>query len=226
MRVEGRGTPARAARADAAAICLSTSPGAMLAPVWIGPTLTAAAYLSGSVCFGLLAAKRAGVDLRAIGSGNVGATNVGRALGGRTARIVLFLDAAKGALPVGASVWLLGRLDPFTAGAALAAVVGHCYPLYFGFRGGKGVATAAGVVAVLQPIALGAGLAAFLILRQVSGKTSVGSLGGVLVALGTVGAVDRLTPPTYAVAAIVALVIWRHRENLRRLKKGEELDAP
>lgn len=198
----------------------------MLAAVWIGPTLTAAAYLSGSVCFGLIVARRAGVDLRAIGSGNVGATNVGRALGGRTARLVLLLDAAKGALPVGIGVGLLGRLDPYTASAAVAAVVGHCYPLYFGFRGGKGVATAAGVVAVLQPIALGVGLAAFLLLRKATGKTSVGSLGGVLLALGTVGAIDRLSPPTAAVAAIVVLVVWRHRENLRRLKKGEELEAP
>lgn len=198
----------------------------MLAAVWIGPTLTAAAYLSGSVCFGIVAARRAGVDLRSVGSGNVGATNVGRALGSRTARVVLFLDAAKGAFPVGVGVWLLGRLDPYTAGAALAAVVGHCYPLYFGFRGGKGVATAAGVVAVLQPIALGAGLLTFLVLRKVTGKTSVGSLSGVLVALATVGAIDRLTPPTYAVAAIVVLVIWRHRENLSRLRQGEELDAP
>lgn len=198
----------------------------MLAGVWIGPSLVAAAYLSGSVCFGLLAARRAGVDLRSIGSGNVGATNVGRALGGRAARLVLFLDAAKGALPVGVGVFLLGRLDPYTGGAAFAAVVGHCYPLYFGFRGGKGVATAAGVVAVLQPIAVGTGLGAFLLLRRATGKTSVGSLGGVLVALGTVAAIDRLAPPTAAVAAIVVLVIWRHRENLRRLRTGKELDAP
>ena len=194
--------------------------------MWIGPTLTAVAYLSGSICFGLLVAQRHGVDLREVGSGNVGATNVGRALGGRTARFVLLLDAAKGALPVGVAFYLLGRLDPWTASAATAAVFGHCYPIWFGFRGGKGVATAAGVTAVLQPFALLAGLAAFLLVRRVSGKTSVGSLVGVLVALGTVGALDRGSPPTYALAAIVVLIIWRHRSNLSRLRRGEELPSP
>ena len=180
----------------------------------------------GSVCFGLVVARHRGVDLRGIGSGNVGATNVGRALGGRMARLVLFLDAAKGALPVGAAVALLGRLDPWTAGAAVAAVVGHCYPIWHGLRGGKGVATAAGVVGVLQPIGLVAGATAFFLLRKLTGKTSVGSLVGVLVALGTTAALDRFTPPTAAVATIVLLVIWRHRENLSRLRQGEELDAP
>ena len=198
----------------------------MLAPVWVGPVIVAVAYLSGSVCFGLVIASRRGVDLRSVGSGNVGATNVRRALGPWMARAVLFLDAAKGALPVGLAAHLLGRLDPWTAGAASAAVVGHCYPIWHRLRGGKGVATAAGVVAVVQPFGLLAGALAFVLFRRATGKASMGSLGGVLAALGTTAALDRLSPPTAAVAAIVILVIWRHRANLSRIRRGKELDAP
>ena len=191
--------------------------------MWLPLGFVIAGYLTGSVCFGLVIAKRRGVDLRTVGSGNVGATNVGRALGRSTARVVLVLDAAKATVPVGLATWSLGRLDPWVAATACAAVVGHCYPLYFGFRGGKGVATAAGALVVLGPLALAGGAGAFGALRALTGRTSIGSLVGAVVALVLVTALDGNTPPSWGFAAIVMLLVWRHRDNIRRLRRGEEL---
>src|SRR6516162_6075353 len=110
-----------------------------------------AAYFAGSVPFGYLIARRYGIDIRSIGSGNIGATNVGRQLGRKLGIVVFILDFAKGAVPV-AVARLLDLNDWLPVAAGLAAFLGHIFPVWLGFRGGKGVATGAGVVAVLLPV--------------------------------------------------------------------------
>ncbi len=188
----------------------------------LGAVLTGGAYLLGSVSFGLIAARRAGVDLRTLGSGNIGATNVGRALGKRTGRIVLALDAAKGALPAALAWHLLGLDDPFTAATGAAAVVGHCFPIWYGFRGGKGAATSAGVMLVLVPIA-GAGAAlAYAALKRLTKRASAGSLVGAAVGAGVTAALLGSAPRTWMAAAVLAVVLARHAGNIGRLVRGEE----
>lgn len=188
----------------------------------LGPVLTALAYLIGSISFGLLAARRAGVDLREVGSGNIGATNVGRALGKRTGRVVLALDAAKGALPALAAWGLLGLDDPWTAGTGVAAVVGHCFPIWYRFRGGKGAATAAGVMlALVWPAGIAAAVV-YVALKKVSRRASVGSLGGAAVGAALTAALVGEGPRTYMAAAIFGVVLLRHASNVGRLLRGEE----
>ena len=123
----------------------------------IGPALAIVAYCAGSISFALIVARSHGVDLYAAGSGNPGATNVGRLVGKRAGRIVLVADLLKGALPFAAARALLGLDDPWTGVVGVAAVIGHCAPIWHRLRGGKGAATAAGVMLVAEPIA---GLAA------------------------------------------------------------------
>ena len=178
-----------------------------------------AAYLIGSIPFGLLLAKAAGKgDIRQIGSGNIGATNVLRTGSKGLAAATLLLDLAKGL----AAVLMVRHFWPDALGlAALAAILGHCFPLWLGFRGGKGVATFAGVCfALLWP--LGAIYAAVWI--GVLGLSRISSLGGMSaavsapIAAGALGLMD-LVP---WLAAIAALVLLLHRANIRRLIAGEE----
>lgn len=189
----------------------------------LGPTLALGAYLLGSVSFGLLAARRRGVDLREVGSGNIGATNVGRALGKRTGRVVLVLDAAKGAIPALLAFFLLGPDAPWTGAVGVAAVVGHCYPIWHGFRGGKGAATAAGVMLALVPPAGAVAVVVYVGLKKLTKRASVGSLAGALAgALCAWLWLGTNSPRVMAAAAIVVVVFSRHLSNLRRLVRGEE----
>jgi glycerol-3-phosphate acyltransferase PlsY len=134
-----------------------------------------AAFLLGSIPTGVLVARHKGVDLRKVGSGNIGATNVGRALGSRWAALVLIIDATKGALPV----LVLGRLlaDPWLAAlGGMAAVLGQVFSIFLRGRGGKGVATSLGAGMALAPIATLACLGTFLVLYAVFRIVSIGSL--------------------------------------------------
>ncbi len=189
----------------------------------VGPAFVVVAYLMGSVCFGLVVAAHHGVDLRGTGSGNVGATNVGRLLGRRTGRLVLVLDAAKGLLPTLGAHMLLGRQDPWTAATGLAASLGHCYPIWFRFKGGKAAATAAGALLAVTPGAGAAAIATYVGLKKWTRRASVGSLAGGLIGALVSAALDgpRATSTQMAVALWV-LLLWRHRDNLRRLARGEE----
>jgi acyl phosphate:glycerol-3-phosphate acyltransferase len=180
-----------------------------------------ASYLAGSVPFGLLVARvAAGKDVRTVGSGNIGATNVARAAGRGAAAVTLLLDALKGTLPVA----LAGRALPEPwAGAAcgVAAVIGHCYPVWLRFRGGKGVATGLGVALALAPLAAACGAAVWLVLYKLLHISSVGSLAGMAAAL----LVAAATAPRWSIAglgAIAAVVLVRHRANLERLLRHEE----
>jgi glycerol-3-phosphate acyltransferase PlsY len=197
-------------------------------------TLSALAlgYACGSLPWGLWVGKLArGVDIRQHGSGNLGATNVYRVLGPRWGIPVLLLDIAKGAVPA----WLAPRL-PFAAafpggaewcaiGAGAAAIAGHVWTLLAGFKGGKGVATSVGVMLALAPLATAGFVAVFLVTLGLSGYVSLGSILGalalpVLVALTHAGGTRG---PLFAISvALAALIILRHRENIRRLARGEE----
>ena len=178
-------------------------------------------YLVGSVPFAYLLAQRRGIDLRRVGSGNVGATNVLRTSGARQAVIAMCLDASKGALAVViARTLTTGPATPVAAG--LAAVVGHIYPVWLGFRGGKGVATAAGVFAVLAPLALAIASAVFVLAVWATRYISVGSIAGAI-ALAVSAAAGEVPGAVAVGAAIAALIIvHRHRGNLARLVSGTE----
>jgi glycerol-3-phosphate acyltransferase PlsY len=183
-------------------------------------------YLIGSIPFGLLLGKLRGVDVRQTGSGNVGATNVLRAAGKKVGAAVLVCDVLKGAAAVFIARYTIGTPAAEMA-AGIAAVVGHDWPVFIGFRGGKGVATAAGALFVMVPIAAAAAIGVFLLVAAASRYASVGSLVGSssgLVLVGAFLASDRVEPVQYVIytAAVVALIFLRHRENISRLLSGTE----
>ncbi len=185
-----------------------------------------ASYLSGTIPFGLLLARMRGVDIRQVGSGNIGATNVNRALGKKLGACVLLLDAAKGALPVVGALWLAraGFVYPIAVAAcALTAVAGHCFPIWLKFRGGKGVATSLGVFVVLDPMAAALGLLIFIGVIALTRLASLGSLaasGGFVVALQLGG--GSIEDVALA-SVIVAIIVVRHVDNIKRLFRGREL---
>jgi glycerol-3-phosphate acyltransferase PlsY len=176
-------------------------------------------YLVGSIPFGLLLAKAAGKgDIRAIGSGNIGATNVLRTGSKGLAAAVLLLDMGKG-LAVVLAAW---RWFPDAVpAAALAAVVGHCFPVWLGFKGGKGVATNFGVCLGLGwPIgaAYAAVWLAVLAIARISSLAGMSAVVAAVIAAVVLG-FERFVP---VLAVIALLVIWLHRANIRRLLAGEE----
>jgi glycerol-3-phosphate acyltransferase PlsY len=193
-----------------------------LSPEVLCALLVAGGYLCGSVPFGLLIARARGVDVRAVGSGNIGATNVARALGKTTGVIVLVLDAAKGYGPTLAAL-LLRPDDPrVAAGTALAAILGHVFPIWLKLHGGKGVATALGTFLALAPVATAIAAAAFLVIYAASRIVSLSSLAGAT-AMPIIMLVRGAPWPFVALATIAwLLIVVRHRGNLRRLLRREE----
>ena len=176
-------------------------------------------YALGSIPFGLLLAKAAGKgDIRQVGSGNIGATNVLRTGSKGLAAAVLLLDAGKGFL----AVWLAWQWWPDAAPlAALGAVLGHCFPVWLRFKGGKGVATALGVCLGLGwPI----GLAYAIVWLGMMAVTRISSLGGMSAAVAAPVAAAALgrAELVSVLAAIALIVVWQHRANLARLRAGEE----
>jgi glycerol-3-phosphate acyltransferase PlsY len=187
--------------------------------------LAAGAYVLGSIPFGVLLARAKGVDLRAVGSGNIGATNVARALGKGWAVAVLIADAAKGFVPVGLGGYL--ALPPWAiALAGFLAITGHMFTLFLGGRGGKGVATSLGVALALSPVAALIGFGVYIVVFAVTRLSSLGSLLGVWTFSLTF--VFWRQPPVPLVALALggaALVTLRHRENIARLVRGDEKKA-
>ncbi|RUL86735.1 glycerol-3-phosphate 1-O-acyltransferase PlsY [Tautonia sociabilis] len=195
---------------------------------------TLLAYLIGSIPFGFLTARWAkGIDIRTVGSGNVGATNVGRVLGFKYFVLVMLLDLAKGLGPTlgfpAAVEELTGRAVPLLAvPVALAAIVGHNYPVYLRFRGGKGVATSLGAVLALDPTAAAAAAVGFLVVLAITRYVSMSSIlgGTVFVAVhfsryrGPWSASDAATASLIVV--LYLMLIYRHRSNLRRIREGTE----
>jgi glycerol-3-phosphate acyltransferase PlsY len=178
-------------------------------------------YLCGSIPTGVLLARLVGVDPRAAGSGNIGATNVARTAGRGLGLLTLLADVAKGALPTALA---LGSAGPgwIPALAGVAAVVGHCFPLTLGLRGGKGVASALGVLLVLAPAAAGVAVGAFVLVLRRDRRVSVASLAAAAVAAPAAAALGAPRPVVLATLAIAALVAVRHRENVARVRAGTE----
>jgi glycerol-3-phosphate acyltransferase PlsY len=194
------------------------------------PTLlsTLLAYLLGGLPFGYWFVRLAsGKDIRTMGSGNIGATNVHRTAGTKAGLMVLLLDILKGLL----AVWLAGLITHgVTQGntlalslAACAVMVGHCYPVLLGFKGGKAVACFIGAFAFITPLPLLATAAVFLVVATLSRHISLGSIIGAMVFPLLVWLIQR--PPLAVLLAAIfaaALIVYRHRGNIARLRSGEE----
>lgn len=188
-------------------------------------TLILVSYLVGAIPFGLLVGRLVGADVRLAGSGNIGATNVGRLLGKKLGVLTLICDVAKGFLPVlGATLVLPATVDKdlIVMLCGLATVVGHMFPLYLKFKGGKGVATALGVFLFVSPWSILISLFIFIVAVAGSGYVSVGSLTATALLplwLWVLGA----SPESQMVAVVIILLIWfKHRSNIGRLRRGEE----
>ncbi len=182
-------------------------------------------YLIGAIPFGLLFSRAVGKDVRREGSGNIGATNVNRVLGKKLGILTLLCDVAKGFLPVFLASILLpqGENREFFIGlCGLAAVIGHMFPLYLGFRGGKGVATALGVFLCFSPWSILIGLFVFLAVVAVTGFVSAGSLaaaGLIPFCIWFLGGNTSILLPAF----VIAVLIWiKHSSNIGRLVRGEE----
>lgn len=184
--------------------------------------LVAAGYLLGSVATAVLVSRALGAaDPRSGGSGNPGATNVLRLAGRRAAALTLAGDVVKGVVPVLAAQ-AAGLPPGPVALVGLAAFLGHLYPVFFGFRGGKGVATAFGALLGMEPLLGGAVLATWLVVAGVSRYSSLAALAASVLAPVYAWIGSGLPLVVGAVSAMAALLVWRHRANVRRLLAGEE----
>lgn len=190
-----------------------------------GPLLVLIGLVAGSIPFGYLAGRSMqGIDLRNVGSGGTGATNVLRTLGKKASAAVLVLDFLKGLLPVIAARWL-GIDEWWVAAVAVATVIGHCWSPFIGFKGGKGVATGGGAsIALFPPVLLVIPVILVVIWR--TRFVSLGSLLGaglaVVLAAAFALAGQLSWASVLAIAAIAAIIVFRHRENIQRLRTGKE----
>jgi len=186
--------------------------------------LLLAAYLIGGIPFGyLLVRLKTGRDVRALGSGNIGATNVLRTTGRALGVVTLGLDVAKGWF----AVWLMGRylaLDPFWMSAAgVAVVLGHAFPIFLRFKGGKAVASFVGVALALAPAALAAVLILFVAVVAWSRYISLGSITGAALFPLAVWLLYHPEWPVMSASVLCgAFIVWRHRSNIERLRAGTE----
>lgn len=190
------------------------------------------AYLLGALPSGIVVGKLyRGIDVRQYGSRRTGATNVLRTLGPGASAIVLVADVAKGAIAVLVARWVLGQTLPWAADvgavlASLAALAGHNWPVYVGFRGGRGVAVAAGSMAVLLPIATVVALAVGFAVIATSRLVSLGSLAATLIGAAVIVSwvALQLAPPPYLLFGGVAcaVIFFQHRDNIARLRTGTE----
>jgi len=178
-------------------------------------------YLLGSIPFSYLVARRGGVDVRRVGSGNVGATNVLRSVGKGAGLAAFALDFLKGLTASGLARYLAPD-GPLPAVAAVTAVLGHMYPVWLRFRGGKGVATGAGAFLPLAPAPTAAALGAFALVLAATRYASVASIAGTVTLAGLAFLLGYPGPVARAAAATGLLVLWKHRGNLERLARGTE----
>ena len=179
-------------------------------------------YLLGSLSAAIIVCRLMGLpDPRSDGSGNPGATNVLR-LGGKTAAALTLLgDVLKGVIPV-ALAQAAGAPEALVAATALAAFLGHLFPIFFGFRGGKGVATGFGAIIALMPLLAAAVLATWLLVAAVSRISSLGAISAAVLTPLFAWLLDA-TPTTVALLAVLSLfLLWRHQGNIRNLAAGTE----
>jgi acyl phosphate:glycerol-3-phosphate acyltransferase len=191
-------------------------------------SIPAAAYLLGSIPFGLLVGKLfGGADVRTAGSGNIGATNVARVAGPLAGIFTLLLDTAKGALAVVLAARLSDQSSTWMIIAGLCALVGHCFPIWLGFHGGKGVATAAGVFLVLCPLALFGSVILFVLVVLYWRYVSLGSMSAAaaMPLLIYFFWAPHHAPPyavTFGSLAAALLIVYKHDGNIQRLVQGDE----
>lgn len=182
-----------------------------------------AAYLIGAIPTGVLLARIAGMgDIRQAGSGNIGATNVYRVAGRRLGILTLVGDALKGVLPLLVVLNWPGISETGIALTAAATFLGHCYPVYLGFKGGKGVATALGIFLILSPLAVLGALLVFAAMLWRWRYVSLASIGAAAATPLLVFLVEGSLPLLFATLFIGAMVILRHRTNIERLRNGTE----
>jgi glycerol-3-phosphate acyltransferase PlsY len=184
-----------------------------------------ASYLIGSIPTSYVAARAfAGIDLRQHGSKNLGATNLYRVLGWRFALPVGLFDAAKGAIPVLVLAPLASASELFALVCGITAVIGHVYSVFVRFKGGKGVATAAGVMLALTPVALAVSLVVWVVLVLLTGYVSVGSIAAAAIFPVSVLLLEHPAMPEiwWLDVGVAAGIIWLHRGNIQRLLKGTE----
>ena len=187
---------------------------------WLG--LILAAYIVGSIPVGLILGQAIWKkDLRKFGSRNIGATNAWRVLGRKAGILVFILDFLKGQLGVMLGAWIIGTPTALVVGG-LFAVIGHVTSIFAGFRGGKGVATGVGVLSLLMPKVMAIVVAVWLVLFLLTRYVSIASI--VAAALTPLLAAIFDMPPIYFAFALAAaaVIVWRHRENLQRLREGRE----
>jgi len=179
------------------------------------------AYLLGSVPTGLLLAKALGVNIRESGSGNIGATNVYRTIGRKLGIITLIGDCLKGLIPV-LLAKSLGLPDVWVAAIGLAALLGHVFTIFLGFKGGKGVATALGVFLGTSPLSVLAALVIFAVVLYTWRFVSLASIVAAALIPALVWFTDGKQETVLMAVAIAAVVIFRHQENIARLRAGTE----
>lgn len=198
----------------------------LTAPIPLMTILVIQSYFIGSIPFGLLIALLKGVDLRNVGSGNIGATNVFRSVGKIWGIVAFILDALKGFLPAFLFPLLLTDSSPGWLGIACgaAAIAGHNWPVWLGFKGGKGVSTSAGMLLGIAPAAVGLGFGVFAITVMLTRWVSLGSiLAAVTVAAAGLYLYAQDNPLLAGVLVVMGLlVIVKHRANIRRLLNGTE----
>ena len=193
---------------------------------FLGALLVVVGYLSGSVPYGLVLARLfIGVDVRTVGSGNIGGTNVAR-VNKKLGAATIVLDTLKAVVPLLVARRLLAGApneDFWVMGVAIAAFAGHVFPIWLGFRGGKGVATGFGIFLVLAPWAALAGVATWGGTYLATRMSSLGSLLGTLVCvIWMLVFVGATSPLTWSAIVVGALIYVRHAENIRRILSGEE----
>ena len=183
---------------------------------------TIIAYLFGAVPFGLLVAKLNGVDIRSKGSGNIGATNVLRVIGKGWGIFTLILDALKGFIPAFFFPGLANLGSEWGVLFGMAAIIGHTFPVYLKFKGGKGVATSAGMLLGVAPAAVGIGLVFWIICMAIWRYVSLASIVASVAIAASVWVLDKGWVVNIALTILAALIIWLHRANIGRLLNGTE----
>lgn len=185
----------------------------------------AAAYVIGSIDFAVVVARMHGVDIHSVGSGNPGASNVLRSIGRFPAALVLIGDTMKGVIGAAMGMIASGVADPTVEWAFLAgllAVVGHCYPVFYRFKGGKGVATGLGVLFFTVPLVGAIAFVGWAVLVALTKTASISSLVMILISIPLAVWQGVTGMSLVWLVVTIALIFWRHRGNIRRVLKGSE----
>ena len=193
------------------------------------PLTLLAAYLVGSIDFAVIVARMHGVDIHQAGSGNPGASNVLRTLGKRPAAMVFIGDTLKGTVAAAMGMVASGMANPtvhWAFAAGLAAVIGHCYPIFHRFKGGKGVATGGGVLLFTVPIAALIEIATWAVVVRLTKTASIGSMVIVVITIPLLMWQGVAGLSLLWAGLMILVVVWRHRGNIQRMVSGSEEKVP